>query len=141
MNKIINHFKKNRGKLKDFGINSIAGIFSGISIGIFFSLTTDITFHRWIDPTTLELFPAIIYVIFVLFILTIFYGIGVLITWWLDKKKIMDFHISFIAGTYCSIMSFLFVLYYNVVLIRNVLAVAFIVIFLIVAYFTIKKKR
>ena len=139
--KLLSHFQNNIENLKDFGINSISGLLTGVAIGIFFSLTTDITFNRWINLFSNEIFAAIVYVFFVLIILAFFYGLGILITWFIDKNKMMSFHLNFVSGTYCSIMSFLFVLYYNTARIRNSIAVIGIIIWIIIAGFTIKKKR
>jgi hypothetical protein len=138
--KIINHFRNNIGKLKDFLINSISGLFTGIAIGLLFKWTTDTEFNRWIDFTSLELVAAIVYVIFILILLLIFYGLGMLMTFLVDKKKRMSFHLNFVSGTYCSIMSFTFVLYSDIARIRNSIAVIGFLTWLIIAGFTINKK-
>lgn len=138
--KILNHFRNNRGKLKDFEINSISGLLTGVAIGILFSLTADTKFNRWIDLTSLELFAAIVYVIIILILLAFFYILGMLITRFIDKNKTMSFHLNFVSGTYCSILSFFFVLYYDVTLIRNSILVIGFLVWIIIAGITIKKK-
>jgi len=140
--KIASKFRNNRDKLKDFGINSITGLFTGTTIGIFFNLTASVTFNRWIDPTNIgELFATVIYVSFIIFLLAFLYGLGIILTWMIDKNKVYSYHLNFIAGTYCSIMSFLLVLYHKQHLIRNTIAVIGIIVWIVVAYFTIKKEK
>ena len=139
---MIRIFIKNRGKLKDFYLSVIAGVFSGSAIGIFFRLTTDTSFNRWIDLSSFEIFAAIIYLIFVLIVLAFFYFFGILITKYLlrDKKRILNFHLNFIAGTYSSATTYLLVLYYNVPIIRNTSVIVAAVLFFILAYYTVKRK-
>jgi len=134
-------FKTNRGKFKDFYLSVIAGLFSGLGIGIFFRLTTDIVFNRWINLFSYELFAAIIYVLFVLFILGILYTLGMLIVIFIlkDKKRTLSFHLNFIA-VYSSAITFLLILYYNISLIRNVIALVGFILFFVLAYFTVKRR-
>ena len=134
--------KNNHGKLKDFISSVIAGLFSGTAVGIFFSLTTNITFNRWINLFSFELVPAIVYFIFFLFILLIFYCIGSFITKfiWKDNKRLFGFYINFISGTYSSALSFLLVLYYKNILTLITLLILGIIILFILAYFTVKRK-
>lgn len=138
--KFLKIFTRNYGKLKDFTISVIAGLFSGLGIGIFFDLTTDITFNRWINLKSYEAFAAFIYVIFFFLILIIFYGFGMFITSLMDKKRTLGFHLNFVAGIYSSTMTFLLVLYFNQPATRYTIAGIGIVFFFILAYYTIKKK-
>ena len=140
--KIIGVFRKNRGRFKDFYLNSMTGLFSGAGMGVFFNLTTNIKFERWINLGSYEIFAAIIYVIFILIVLGLFYILGILIIELLlrDKRRILSFHLNFVSGIYSSVLSFLFVLYYNKPTIRYTIAIMGLVLFFVVAYYTIKKK-
>lgn len=142
MKKIIKFFKKNRGKFKDFCISVMAGLFSGTAIGIFFNLTTQIEFIRWINLENFEVFAGIIYFIGTLLILEFFYWIGKIFIVGIlkDNKRFLSFHLNFISGMYSSIMAFLLVLYNNQSTIRNTIALLGILSFFPLAYFTIKKK-
>ena len=139
---ILKLFKKNRGKLKDFYLSVIAGLFSGLGVGIFFNLTTEITFNRWINIFSYEIIATIIYILFVFIVLGVFYILGVLIIIYIikDVKRILPFHLNFIAGVYSSAITFLLVLYYNQPMIRNTIAIIGGVLFFILAYITVKKK-
>jgi len=119
----------------------MTGVFTGVTIGIFFNLTTNTKFDRWVNLNSLEIFPAIIYVIFTLVLLFFFYGIGMFLTWLIDKNRTLSFHLNFVSGVYCSTISFLFVLYHAVSRVRNIIAILGIFIWLIVAHYSIKRKR
>ena len=134
-------FKQNPKKLKDFGVNCITGLFTGVTIGIFFNLTTSTTFNRWINPMSIEIVPTIIYVISIIGVLIFFYNFGTFLTKLIDKSGAMNFHLNFISGTYSSTLSFLLVLYFNAPKIRNTLAIIGIPTFIVLARFAIKKKR
>lgn len=140
--KFIKIYINNIGKLKDLCSSVIAGLLSGTAIGIFFSLTTDFTFNRWINLFSYEIFAAIVYVIFILVLLLIFYGLGLLITrsFWKDKRRPYGFYLNFVAGIYSSAITFLLVLYYNQPKIRNTIAITGLLLFFVLAHFTIKKK-
>jgi len=129
--------------LKDFYLSVIAGLFSGLCMGIFFSLTIDISFNRWIDPTKLgEFFATVVDVLLILFLLLTFYVVGQLIVKFLlrDKKRHLSFHLNFIAGIYSSTMTFLLVLYYDAPMMRNTITSIGVVLFFVLAYFTVKRK-
>jgi len=135
-------FKKNFGKLKDFISSVLAGLLSGTAIGIFFNLTTDITFNRWINLFSYEAFAAFIYVLFLLLLSLLFYGFGILLisVLWKDKRRTFGFYINYIAGTYSSTITFLVLLYYDNSWVRNTIALVGVFLLFVLAYFTVKKK-
>jgi len=61
---------------RNFYSSTIAGLFTGIAIGIFFSSITDVNFNRWIDIFSNEAFAAGVYFLSTLVVMIIFYHIG-----------------------------------------------------------------
>lgn len=133
-------FIRNYGKLKDFAISVIAGLFSGTITGIFFNSITDITFNGWINLNSYEAVAAIIYAIFAYILIKVFYPFGKSLTIIIDKKKTLSFHLNFYAGMYSSTITFLFVLYLNrIKMLITITGIGMILLF-ILAYYIIKKK-
>jgi len=98
---------KYRERCRNFYSSSISGLFTGITIGIFFSFITYSTFHRWINFFSYEIFVALIYLCFAFIIIAIFYFIGYLIMRFLilrnvsnKGKELIGFRINFLAGIY-----------------------------------------
>ena len=142
-----NWFKKRywpyRGRLKDFFVSVFGGFFSGLVVGIFFSLVTDTTFNGWINPLKLgELVALTIYTLFTFLLLVFFYKLG---DWGVklsigNSSRSFSFYLNYIAGAFSSTTVFLFTLYYDVPLIRNTIAIIFVITFFLLAEFTIRKK-
>ena len=142
MKKIIKTFSKNYGKFRELTLSIIAGILAGTMVGIFFNLTTDITFNRWINIFNFEVFAGIIFLSLSVFALWILYLIGYrLIKNNFGKKSAFRFYLNYIAGMYGSSTAFLVVFYSGEPPIRNTIAATFVIMYLILAYFTIKKKH
>lgn len=76
--RFIHTYKK---RCVSFLSSTIAGLFTGVMIGIFFSLVTDIDFNRWINLGNYELFAGIIYVLFTYALLYLLYLLGTLLVW------------------------------------------------------------
>ncbi len=136
--KIMRDFIKNSGKLKDFTLSSIAGMFSGLSIGIFFSLTTDITFNGWIKDNFLTNVISFLFLIFIFYFLGRFIIVKCLLS---DKKRELSFHLNFIAGIFSSSFTFLLILYHKNLITAIMIGVVLIILFFIVAHFAIREKH
>ncbi len=139
--RIWRNVNNNIGKYKEFCITSFAGLFTGVVIGIFFSLTIDAKFNRWINLLSPEIGAFVVYLIGTLFLAYLFYWVGYFLTWLIDKRKIMTFHLSYISGVYCAIVSFLLVLYYINFKTDLLIGLVGVIFYFVVAHFAVKRRR
>lgn len=111
--KLINPFWKYRARCRAFLSSSIAGLFTGVMIGIFFSLVTDVNFNRWINLRDYELLAGIIYAFFTYLVLYLLYLVGILFIWTICfffkiKNKISE-RVNFKINYFASAITTLFV--------------------------------
>lgn len=141
--------KKYRKRCRSFYSSSIAGLFTGVMIGILFSLITDSQFNRWINLRSYEFFAAIIYFGFTIFILWVFYYLGKGLFWLIlhvshisnKEDDLIGFKINFIAGIYSAAFSASLILLNNKFPIIIYVTLAFIIFYLLVEYYAVRNKK
>ena len=136
--------RKYRKRCRNFYSGSIAGLFTGIAIGIFFTLITDVKFNRWINLASYELFVAIIYFLFVFFVLVVLYFLGKLLVWFLvtkSKDELIGFRINYFASIYSASFTASLIILHDNLFIASIVTLAFIVLYFPVEYFSVRNKK
>lgn len=132
-------------RIRAFYSSSIAGSFTGVLIGVLFSLITDTTFNRWIDVFSYELFAAIIYVLFILLGSWFFYHIGnFFIRTFISNKKedLIGFKINYFAGIYSALFSAtLVVLSHNNASLSIKVLVVFVIVYFPLEFFVVRTRE
>jgi phosphate starvation-inducible membrane PsiE len=144
MERIKKYFRvitNNKNKFREFWIDALAGLLSGTTIGIFFSLVTEIKFIRWINLFSPEIFAAIIYVVGSFLVLFGFYWLGKVVVYFIDKKRLMSFRLNMIAGAYTSVVSFLLVTYHSSFETDISIAIIALVILFFLSHSAIKRRK
>lgn len=155
--KIKSFHKRYIDRCRSFYSSSIAGLFTGVIIGIFFSLVTDASFNRWINPFQLgELFAAIIYFGFTLILIYILYFFGkacvyVVCIYFLmtkivrnsSKKKncLINFKINYFAGIYSATWVASLIILHTQFMIALYVSIMFILLYFPVEYFVVRNKK
>lgn len=150
INKIKRFHRKYRDRLRNFYSSSIAGLFTGLIIGLFFSLITDSDFNRWINIFSYEIFAGVIYFIFTIFLIIFFYIFGMLMTRWVvasqidneksKKKHMINFRINYFAGMYSATFVTSIILLNKSEIIYPI-SIGFILFYLPCAYFAVRTKK
>lgn len=142
INNIKKLYNKYRDRCRNFHFNTIAGLFTGAIIGIFFNLITNSTFNRWINPFNLgELMAAIIYFSITIFLVWISYFIGKLFIWLFiskQKKHLINFKINYFAGIYSAIWVASLLILKDKLKLMFYLSVIFILLYLPIEYLVVK---
>ena len=136
--------KKYKKRCRNFYSSSIAGLFTGVAIGILFSLMIDSKFNRWINLVSYELFVVMIYFSFVFIVLYILYYLGKLCMWFFitkNKDELMGFKINYFAGIYAATFSASMVILNDNSFVRNIVALFFVLLYFPVEYYTVKNNR
>lgn len=131
-------------RCRNFYSSSIAGLLTGTAIGIFFSLITDVSFDRWINIFSIELFAAIIYFMFVFFILFVFYFIGKYGVWFFiskNKDDLVGFKINYFASIYSASWAASLIILHSKILVAIYVSIVYLILYLPLEYFTVRTKR
>jgi len=144
--------KRHIDRCRSFYSSSIAGLFTGIIIGILFSLITDTSFNRWINLLHWgELFAAIVYFGFIFILIIILYFFGKICVYFFiakpikdsskKKKCLVDFRINYFAGIYSASWTASLVLLYTKLMTAIYVSIIFILLYLPIEYFTVRNKK
>ena len=135
-------YKTHKNRCRNFYTSSIAGLFSGIIIGLFFILMTDSTFNRWINLFGYELLVSIIFFGLILLFLWLGYWIGKGLVFFLiakDKDDLVSFKINYFAGTYSTAFSSSLLILHNHFAIASYFTIFFILMYFPINYFAVKE--
>jgi len=143
--KIFSYRKKNRDRIRKFYSNLVAGLFTGILIGILFSFITKSTFIRWIDLAQIgELLAAVIYIVFIAMLSYILYWFGRLLIWLFGFKNdddLIGFRMNYVAGIYsASWISILIIVHSNICLCIYV-TLGYLILYLPMEYLAVRNKK
>ena len=149
--KIKSFHRKYSDRCRNFYASTLAGLFTGVIVGIFFSLMTNSEFNRWINLFSYELVAAVIYFLFTLVLIFSLYIVGVIIGKTFthfaklsptkQKQFLISFRVNYFAGIYsASWVTSLFILN-GKTLISLTVSALFIFAYVPVEYFTVCTKN
>jgi len=136
--------KRYAERCRNFYSSSIAGLFTGVIIGILFSLITDSKFNRWINLFSYELFAAVVYFAFIFLVLYILYFFGklcIILFISKDKKNLISFKINYFAGVYAATWSASLIILHTKINIAIYISILFIILYFPIEYFTVRNKK
>lgn len=143
--------KKYKDRCRSFYSSTVAGLYTGVAIGILFTLIADSKFNRWINLLSYELFAAIVYFLFTIFMVFSLYLVG-----WIcvhlfiaskisneNKKKqhLINFRINYVASLYSASWITSVILLWDKTSIIFWVSLFFILLYPVAAYIAVRNKK